>query len=58
MFSHVKAHIIQDKLEISTCPWTSINIVNTNFHILINNYELACCMENSVNHDQLASEAR
>ena len=37
-----------------------MNEVNTNlfivFHILINYYKFTCCIENSVDPDQLASE--
>ena len=52
---------IQDKLEISSyLSWDKhkcIKKVNTflYFHILINYYQLICCIENSVEPDQLAS---
>ena len=31
------------------------SLINSVFHILINYYELTCCIENSVAPDQLAS---
>ena len=47
---------IQDKLKISiylSLGQVQMNKVNT---ILINYYEFTCCIENSVDPDQLASE--
>ena len=50
---------IQDKLEISsTCPETSINKVNSILYFELDQLffiKLACCLENSVDPDQLAS---
>ena len=53
------AHFIQDKLEIST--YSSLDKfkckkVNTILHFIVwVNYWLTCCIENSVDPDQLAS---
>ena len=54
------SHFIQDKLKISL--YLSLNkckicikFINFEFDILINHYEFTCCIENSVDPDQLAS---
>ena len=55
-----RSHFIQDKLKISLylsldkCK-ICIKLMNFVFHILINYYEFTCCIENSVDPDQLAS---
>ena len=52
------SHFIQDKLKISLylsldkCK-ICIKFINFVFHILINYYEFTCCIENSVDPDQL-----
>ena len=54
------SHVIQDKLKFSTylsldkCKMC-IKLKKNVFHILINYYEFTCCIENSVDPDQLAS---
>ena len=49
------SHFIQDKLKISI--YLSLDKCKICiFHILINYYEFTCCIENSVDPDQLASE--
>ena len=54
------SHFIQDKLKISLYLSLDkrkicIKLINFVFHILINYYEFTCCIENSVDPDQLAS---
>ena len=54
------SHFIQDKLKFSiylslTSANFVIKLIKFVFHILINYYEFTCCIENSVDPDQLAS---
>ena len=49
------SHFIQDKLKISIDKYKCIKLINSLYHILINSYKFTCCIENSVDPDQLAS---
>ena len=55
------SYFIQNKLKISIylsldkCK-ICIKLINFIFHILINYYEFTCCIENSVDPDQLTPE--
>ena len=50
-----RSHSIQDKLEIFIyLSWDKFKKVNVNLYFIFDNY-YTCCVENSVDLDQLAS---
>ena len=53
----VPFHSVQDMFEISVfLSWDKRKIMQFYSSYWINYLKLACCLENSVDHDQLASE--
>ena len=53
--SRVKQSTTEPLRSLFTCTGTSIKKVNAILYFILDYFKLACCLENSVDPDQLAS---